>query len=83
MTHSIRVFLSKRQEWYIATSPDMRGLFVTDPSLGEVYQEIPEVIRLLFKVQHGVDVVVRDAAAPEKRSLDSIMFIAEEVRPAA
>lgn len=79
MTHIVRVSYSKRGDWYIATSDDLRGLFVTNPSLSEVYQEIPEAIKLLFKAKYDMNVEVKETSLPEKRSIQELVYTAESL----
>ena len=51
-----------QDDWYIATSKDMPGLFMSDTSYDTLKSILPEAIQLLFKAQ-GKDVVVRPSKA--------------------
>lgn len=79
MTHIVRVSFSKKSEWFIATSEDLRGLFVADRSLSVVYEEVPEVIKLMFKIKLGLDVDVKESSMVEKRPIDELVYIAESM----
>lgn len=45
--------------WFYATSPDLKGLLVTEPTLDGLDRAIPEAIRDLYAAC-GVDVLVTD-----------------------
>lgn len=79
MTHIVRVEYAKRGEWYIATSEDLRGLFVANPSLSVVYEEIPHAIKMLFKIKYDMNVEVKEAALAEKRSIEELVYTAESL----
>ena len=43
--------------WFYATSPDLKGLLVTEPSLDALYEAIPDAIVALYKARE-LDMVV-------------------------
>ncbi len=45
-------------------SEDMPGLFVTGKDISKVIEQIPEVIRMLYKLDCGLDVEVTPAVPP-------------------
>ncbi|HEX3747675.1 MAG TPA: hypothetical protein VHW09_27255 [Bryobacteraceae bacterium] len=63
---TIVVDVTVHQNWYVATSRSLAGLFVADPTMFGLLQEIPEVIKMLIKTKYGKDVEVAEA-----RELDS------------
>ena len=48
---------------FLATSRDLKGLLVAEPTLADMYQAIPEAIRQMYAAC-GVDVVVTVAENP-------------------
>lgn len=76
MTYTVRVSYAKRGDWFMATSADLQGLFVANPSLGVVHDEVPDAIKLLFKVKLGIDVTVKESSLPEKRSIEELVYTA-------
>jgi hypothetical protein len=56
----ITVTIRKIDEWYIATSPDLKGLVVCHPNLTEFTQEIPACIAALFRANHNREVEVQE-----------------------
>ena len=62
----IRVTVERNRDgWYMATSPDMPGLLVANPDESATIEDISTTISALYKAQHGLDVVVREAAWPQ------------------
>ena len=55
----ILVNIKRLNDWFVATSPDLKGLHVADPDMAVVLKEIPLVIKSLFKVKYDevVDVI--------------------------
>lgn len=45
----IRVSLRRQDDWMIATSEDMPGLFIASPDAEKVIDDVPDAIRILFK----------------------------------
>ena len=58
MTELIRVDISIKEDIYIATSEDLLGLFVADKNLIDFVNEIPEVIKAIYKEQFHKKVTV-------------------------
>lgn len=83
MSHTVRVSYAKRRDHYIATSNDLRGLFIANTTLSSVYEEVPEAIKLLFKVKYGLNVSVKESSAPDKVSIEELVYEAEEMPLAA
>jgi len=77
MTNVVTVNYSKRGDWYIATSDQIRGLFVACPNLADAYNEVPQAIQLIFKAKYDMDVDVKESSAAEKSPIDKITYIAE------
>jgi len=49
---------------YMATSPDISGIYVAHRDLNAIYADMPNVIRLWFKRAEGRDVRVFQEGAP-------------------
>ena len=59
----IRVSVHRsRGGWYEATSFDLPGLYVANPDISAVFEDIPLTIKALYKAQYDVDVVVMEGA---------------------
>ncbi len=58
----ILVNIKRLKDWYVATSPDLKGLHVADPDMSLVIKEIPEVIKSIYRVKHNQEVDVEEAA---------------------
>ena len=54
----IDVTIKRRDDWFIAESEQILGLFVCDKDLKRVYEAVPHVISALIKVQHNQHVDV-------------------------
>ena len=55
----VRVRLEQTPEnWTVATCEQIPGLFISNPDLNQVLEDIPPTIQALYKAQWGVDVVV-------------------------
>jgi hypothetical protein len=76
---TIIVDVALHQNWYVATSKSLNGLFVAHQSLGVLFQEIPEVITLLIKEKTGADVVVTEAPQPDSTNVLPVTYVAEPV----
>jgi hypothetical protein len=50
---------------FMATSPDISGIYVAHRDLNAIYADMPNVIRLWFKRVEGRDVRVFQEGAPE------------------
>jgi len=77
MTHHIQVEFKKHRDWYIASAKNLRGLFVAAPSKEEMFADVPEAIKTLFKFNMGLDVRVYEAQTPEPQPMDEITYIAQ------
>ncbi len=57
------------EDWVVATSNDLPGLFISHPDRETVLSDIPETIKALYRAQYGLDVRVflearKDAELP-------------------
>ena len=62
----IRVSVQRsRDGWHEATSSDLPGLYVANPDISAVLEDVPLTIKALYKAQFGVDVEVIEGAYRE------------------
>ena len=47
-----------RSGWHEATSSDLPGLYVANPDVSAVFEDVPLTIKALYKAQFGADVAV-------------------------
>lgn len=64
----ITVNIKRLKDWYVATSDDLKELHVADPRLNIVIEEIPHVIKALYKANRGIVVQVEESK-PDTDSL--------------
>ena len=64
-----------------ATSPDLRGLLVAEPTMAELRAAIPQAVTDLYSVL-GVDVIVSEVEGPEGGDLPWVAFPLEIARKA-
>lgn len=70
----VTVAMRRENGWYIATSPDLKGLIVCHQSHAKFAQEIPLCIKVLFKANHGIDVEVEELPSMENDDVSQIVF---------
>ena len=58
---TIKVNISPRTDYLMATSDDLPGLNVCAPSVEQACERIPAAIKLLYKLDHGIEVEVFEA----------------------
>lgn len=83
MPSTIIVDVTVRQNWYVATSKSLNGLCVVHQDLSILFQEIPEVIKLLIKEKIGVDVIVTQAHQLDSTNVLPVTYVAEPKQKAA
>lgn len=75
MTKSVvTVKIEKKEGWYMATSPDLKGLLVGHPNYVEFVNEIPKVIKALFKAQYGKEVQVEELSSRSDNDPTRVVF---------
>ena len=57
--------------WFVATSPDLPGLFIANQNIDELMATIADNIKAIYLQQWDVDVAVMEAITP---SLDNDRF---------
>jgi len=80
---TIIVDVAVHQNWYVATSKSLAGLFVADPTLLGLLQEVPDVIKMLIKTKTGKEVDVVEAREPDSTDPLPITYSAVECKKAA
>lgn len=60
MSELVKVDISIKEGMYIATSEDLLGLFVVDINLMAFVNEIPEVIKAIYKERFNETVIVEE-----------------------
>lgn len=58
---TINVSLSPRENYLLATSDDLPGLNVCASSVAEACERVPAAIKLLYRLDHGIEVEVFEA----------------------
>ena len=67
----IRIVLRRsRSGWYEATTSDLPGLYVANPDVSAVFEDVPLTIKALYKAQFGVEVEVIEGAYREAHEAD-------------
>ena len=56
-----------RNGWHEARSSDLPGLYVANPDVSAVFEDVPITIKALYKAQFGVEVEVIEGAYREAR----------------
>jgi hypothetical protein len=77
----IKVILRPEMDGFYAHSADLPGLSVWGASQDQVQTRVKEAVRVLYRLNHGYDVSVRDAADPltlELRNVSSALIVARE-----
>ena len=57
----VTVNFEKYQGGYLATSKDIKGMFITHRNLAKVYAAVPTAIKMFFKATFGGDFDVSEA----------------------
>lgn len=78
----ILVNVAKVRDWFIATSDDLRELMATHSDFSKLVKELPEAIRLLYKVK-GFDVVVREGETPGLHPAGQFRYVTEKTEKKA
>ena len=55
----ITVKYQTRKGWHLFTSDQMDGLFVASTDLRTAFDDVPEAVSMLLKLDHGVECVVQ------------------------
>ena len=55
----ITVQYRSKDGWHLFTSDQILGLFVASPDMKVAFSDIPETVRLLLKLDYGLDCVVQ------------------------
>jgi hypothetical protein len=79
MKQTIRVDYTQQQDWFVATSADLRGLFVAAKSLSDVYDDMKDAIKLLYKSRFGSDVQVTRVPSPQNKPASEMYYSIEPV----
>jgi len=58
---AVNVEVRRLKEMFVATSKELKGLHIADYKLQNVLDEVPSVIKALYKVD-GIDVIVEESA---------------------
>jgi len=79
----ITVDLSQTLDIFLATSEDLKGLYVCDRDIVELFKEIPNVIKVIYKASKGMDVKVQQAPFDIGRNrvegINNIKYIVKEI----
>lgn len=75
----IRVSVWRKHDWYVATSADLLGLFVANPDIRKVMEDVPVTIKALLKAQHGIEVEVSEASYMDKTEMSDMPWIATPI----
>lgn len=73
----ILVKIESVRDWHVATSDDMNNFFMALPNLGDLIKDIPNVIKALYKAQHGVDVEVKEGGSVDNHSTMPLRYVME------
>lgn len=78
-TSIVKVSIEQYNQGYLATSENLKGLFVSHRTLSKVYDSIPDAIRLLFKAKYDTEVMVEEVFnhSDGKHELKDIVFLAK------
>lgn len=71
----ILVTIERLQEWFVAKSNDLKGLYMTGPDFATLAQDIPNVIRMLYREQHGKDVIVEESGGGDNRDVNPFRYV--------
>ena len=55
----ITVTYQTREGWHLFTSDQMDGLFVASPDLETAFEDVPNAVSMLLKLDHDFDCVVQ------------------------
>lgn len=67
------------EDWIVATSDDLPGLFISHPDRETVISDVPETIKALFKAQYGLDVKVFLIESPTDNEISPFVAVPEEL----
>ena len=54
--NTLRIKHKKKKGYHILTSPDLAGFLLCGKNLQRLIDDIPESVKLLFKLNHNLDV---------------------------
>ena len=49
---TIHIDIEKKDEWHIATSPDLPGFILADRDKDEILADLPEAIQLIYEIRN-------------------------------
>ena len=62
----ITVAYQTREGWHLFTSDQMDGLFVASPDLKTAFEDVPNAVSMLLKLDHDFDCVVQPQLSYEE-----------------
>ncbi len=71
----IDVDVVRERDWFIANSENLNGLFVAYPDMPTLVENLPNMIKALYKFQHGIDVNVVEASSGDQRNVFPIRYV--------
>lgn len=79
----ILVTIERLQDWFVAKSTDLRGLSMAAPDLSSLIADIPATIGMLYQVQHGASVEVRESSGGDTVNPFPLRYMVEPTGKAA
>jgi len=78
----ILVSIDQLRGWHIATSKDINNFFMSSPNLSELIRDIPNVIKALYKAEHGIEVDVTEGASIDNHNTMPLRYVMETKKAA-
>lgn len=63
----VTIGIEERDGLFYLTSPELPEIIMAHPNLGALFDDLPEVIRLVYMERYGLDVIVAPAVPAERR----------------
>lgn len=63
----VEIEIADHGQYFLATSQDLPEIMVAHPDIAAVYEEIPNIVRAIYRQRHGIDVLVVPASHVRER----------------